>query len=60
MTETSIQARDDKLVRALGVGGLTAAVINMTIGAGIFALPGVVAAKLGGAAVLGYLVCAAA
>lgn len=59
MTETSIQARDDKLVRALGVGGLSAAVINMTIGAGIFALPGVVAAKLGGAAVLGYLVCAA-
>jgi amino acid transporter len=59
MTETSIQARDDKLVRALGVGGLTASVINMTIGAGIFALPGVVAAKLGGAAVLGYLACAA-
>lgn len=59
MTENTIQARDDKLVRALGVGGLSAAVINMTIGAGIFALPGVVAAKLGGAAVLGYLVCAA-
>lgn len=59
MTESSIQARDDKLVRALGVGGLGAAVINMTIGAGIFALPGVVAARLGGAAVLGYLVCAA-
>jgi amino acid transporter len=59
MNETSIQARDDKLVRALGVGGLSAAVINMTIGAGIFALPGVVAARLGGAAVLGYLVCAA-
>lgn len=59
MTESTLQARDDKLVRALGVGGLSAAVINMTIGAGIFALPGVVAAKLGGAAVLGYLVCAA-
>lgn len=59
MKETSIEAHDDKLVRALGVGGLSAAVINMTIGAGIFALPGVVAAKLGGAAVLGYLVCAA-
>lgn len=59
MTESSIPARDDKLVRALGVGGLSAAVINMTIGAGIFALPGVVAAKLGGAAVIGYLVCAA-
>ncbi|MBA2689146.1 MAG: amino acid permease [Gemmatimonadaceae bacterium] len=59
MTENTIQARDEKLVRALGVGGLSAAVINMTIGAGIFALPGVVAARLGGAAVLGYLVCAA-
>ena len=59
MKDSSIEARDDKLVRALGVGGLSAAVINMTIGAGIFALPGVVAARLGGAAVLGYLVCAA-
>lgn len=59
MTETPIQARDDKLVRAIGVGGLSAAVINTTIGAGIFALPGVVAARLGGAALLGYLVCAA-
>ncbi|MBA3655988.1 MAG: amino acid permease [Gemmatimonadaceae bacterium] len=59
MTESSIQARDDKLVRALGVGGLSAAVINMTIGAGIFALPGVVANRLGAAAIVGYLVCAA-
>lgn len=59
MTQPSIQARDDKLVRALGVGGLSASVINLTIGAGIFALPGIVAAKLGGAAIIGYLVCAA-
>lgn len=58
MTKNTIETRDDKLVRALGVGGLTAAVINLTIGAGIFALPGVVAARLGGAAIVGYLVCA--
>ncbi|GAC1491240.1 MAG: APC family permease [Gemmatimonadaceae bacterium] len=58
MTEPAIQARDDKLVRAIGVGGLSAAVINLTIGAGIFALPGRVAAILGATAVVGYVVCA--
>ncbi len=53
MTETTVEARDDKLVRALGVGGLSAAVINLTIGAGIFTLPGLVAANLGAAAMVG-------
>ena len=60
MTETTLEARDDKLVRALGVGGLSAAVINLTIGAGIFTLPGLVAANLGAAAMVGYVVCALA
>src|SRR5207244_8523308 len=39
--------------------GLTASIINVTVGAGIFVLPAVVAAGLGPAAPLAYLVCAA-
>jgi len=51
---------DEKLVRAVGVSGLTAGIINYTIGAGIFVLPAVVAARIGGAAVVAYVVCAVA
>lgn len=53
-------AADDKLVRALGVRELAANIVNYVVGSGIFALPGVVAAVLGSAAVAAYLVCAAA
>jgi amino acid transporter len=45
-------------VRAIGVRRLTASLVNATIGAGIFVLPGTVAAGLGPAAPLAYLVCA--
>lgn len=48
------------LVRAVGLGGLTAGIVNVTIGAGIFALPGLVAADLGAAAPVAYVVCAVA
>ncbi len=48
------------LVRAIGYPGLTANIVNATIGAGIFALPAVVAAQIGAAAPLAYLICAAA
>ncbi|MDQ3081582.1 MAG: amino acid permease [Gemmatimonadota bacterium] len=51
---------DEKLVRAVGVGGLTSGIINYTIGAGIFVLPAVVAARIGGAAIVAYVVCAVA
>jgi len=53
------QQGDAGLVRAIGVRGLTASIINVTIGAGIFVLPAVVAAGLGPAAPLAYIVCAA-
>src|SRR5260370_39330385 len=45
------------LVRALGVRSLTASIVNTTVGAGIFVLPAVVAAGLGAAAPIAYLVC---
>jgi len=53
-------AGDGSLVRALGSWGLAAAIINVTIGAGIFRLPASVAAALGPAAPIAYLVCALA
>jgi hypothetical protein len=46
------------LVRAIGVRTLAASIINTTVGAGIFVLPAAVAAKIGAAAPLAYLVCA--
>lgn len=50
----------NSLKRVIGVRGLAAAVFNITIGAAIFVLPAHVAANLGAAAPLAYLVCAVA
>jgi len=46
------------LVRAIGPRQLTASIINITIGAGIFVLPAVAARGLGAAAPIAYVVCA--
>lgn len=51
---------EEGLVRAVGVRGLTAGMINYMIGAGIFALPAVVAANVGAAAPLIFVICAIA
>jgi amino acid transporter len=48
------------LVRALGVWGLAASIVNITVGGGIFRLPSAAATALGPAAPLAYVVCAAA
>jgi amino acid transporter len=45
------------LVRAIGVRGLTANILNTTIGAGIFVLPALVARDLANAAPWAYLAC---
>ncbi|HEX5632124.1 MAG TPA: APC family permease, partial [Gemmatimonadales bacterium] len=50
---------EQSLVRAIGPWTLGATTLNLTIGAGIFALPAAVAVILGPAAVLAYLVCGA-
>ena len=52
--------KEEGLIRAVGVRGLTAGIVNYTIGAGIFVLPALVAAKVGGAAPVVYLICAVA
>ena len=51
---------DDSLVRVMGTFGLAAAIVNITIGGGIFRLPANVAQSLGAAAPIAYLVCALA
>jgi basic amino acid/polyamine antiporter, APA family len=51
---------DHQLVRAIGVPGLTANIVNSTIGAGIFVLPALVAKGLGPAAPLAFIACALA
>ncbi len=51
-------ASEAGLVRAIGARQLTASIINVTVGAGIFVLPAAVAAGLGPAAPMAYIVCA--
>jgi basic amino acid/polyamine antiporter, APA family len=48
------------LLRVMGTVGLAASIVNITIGGGIFRLPSSVAASLGAAAPLAYLICAVA
>src|SRR6478672_6675480 len=52
------EARSERLLRAIGTFGLAAAIVNITVGGGIFRLPANVAGSLGAAAFLAYLVCA--
>ena len=49
---------DEGLVRGISGRSLTANIVNVTVGSGIFVLPAVVAGILGPASVLGYLACA--
>jgi len=51
---------EQSLVRAVGVWGLAANIVNLTIGGGIFRLPAAAASSLGPAAPVAYLACAAA
>jgi amino acid transporter len=60
MSPSDLEKREAGLIRALGVPGLTANIINTTIGAGIFALPAAVALRLGAAAPVAFAICAAA
>jgi len=47
----------DGLKRTIGVWGLSANIVNVVVGAGIFALPAIVAAGLGSASLVAYLFC---
>jgi amino acid transporter len=60
MTRHVATSSDASLVRAVGTWGLAAAIVNITVGGGIFRLPASVAGTIGSAAPLAYLVCAVA
>jgi amino acid transporter len=58
--KTSAGVHDEGLVRVIGPLALGLGVVNLVVGAGIFVLPGRIAAQLGSAAILAYLVCSVA
>lgn len=53
----SIFHKDEGLKRTIDVWGLSANMVNIIVGAGIFVLPATVAAGLGSASVVAYLFC---
>jgi amino acid transporter len=60
MQPPSVLEAERSLVRALGVRALAATIFNIIVGGGIFGLPSEVAAGLGAAAPVAYVVCAVA
>ena len=52
--------QDEGLVRAIGTRVLSISIVNVVVGGGIFVLPGLVAVKLGSAAIIAYVVCSVA
>ena len=50
-------SRDEGLVRKIGPWGLAASVVSIVVGAGIFAVPGALAAAVGPYAPLAFLAC---
>ena len=59
-TRVRAPATSESLLRVMGTFGLAAAIVNITVGGGIFRLPAIVAGALGPAAPMAYLVCAVA
>ena len=57
---SSSHTPDEGLIREIGVRTLSLSIVNLVVGAGIFVLPGIVAAQLGSAAIVAYLVCSLA
>src|SRR5688572_33388798 len=53
----SIIKTKEGLQRVVGIPGLSLAIINGIIGAGIFVLPAIVNLKLGGFRIVGYMCC---
>lgn len=52
-----MSTRNDDLKREIGVWGLSANIVNIIVGAGIFVLPAIIAEIMGTAGILVYLFC---
>ena len=48
---------EEGLQREVGVLGLSANIVNIIVGAGIFVIPAIIAEQMGAASILAYLVC---
>lgn len=48
---------DEGLKREIGLWGLTANIVNVVIGSGIFVLPAIVSERLGASGILAYIFC---
>jgi amino acid transporter len=57
MNKAATRTADSQLIRALGGPGLTANIVNATVGAGIFAWPATIALQLGAASPLADVIC---
>jgi amino acid transporter len=60
VTEANVASTESRLVRALGTWALAASIVNVTVGGGIFRLPGEMSKLLGPSALWAYAVCALA
>lgn len=53
----STESTEEGLKRVIGIPGLTLSIINGVVGAGIFALPGIVGVSLGAFSIFAYIFC---
>jgi basic amino acid/polyamine antiporter, APA family len=53
----AVASGKENLKREIGVLALTLGILNIVVGTGIFALPGIIAENMGSAAFVAYLVC---
>ena len=60
MSDAAAGGEEPSLLRAVGVAGLAASIVNVTIGGGIFRLPALVAASLHAQAPLAFVICGVA
>ncbi|NMH86491.1 APC family permease [Flavivirga algicola] len=52
-----MKQKKEDFKRTVGVLGLSANIVNIIIGAGIFALPAVIASKMGASSIIAYIFC---
>lgn len=52
-----MKQKDEGLIRTIGIFGLSANIINIIIGSGIFVLPAIIAGIMGASSIFAYLFC---